>query len=52
MNGPISAEVVSIDSAGMLKEGRELAGRHKNIVVKVPMTMEGLKATKAFHLEG
>lgn len=52
VNGPISAEVVSIDSAGMLKEGRELAGRHKNIVVKVPMTMEGLKATKAFHLEG
>ncbi len=51
VNGPISAEVVSIDSAGMLKEGRELARRHKNIVIKVPMTMEGLKATKAFHSE-
>lgn len=51
VNGPISAEVVSIDSAGMLKEARELASRHKNIVIKVPMTMEGLKATKALHSE-
>lgn len=51
VNGPISAEVVSIDSAGMLKEARELAKRHKNIVVKVPMTMEGLKATKVLHSE-
>ncbi|MBI4745248.1 MAG: fructose-6-phosphate aldolase, partial [Deltaproteobacteria bacterium] len=51
VNGPISAEVVSIDSAGMLKEARELAVRHKNIVIKVPMTMEGLKATKALHSE-
>src|SRR3989304_1700555 len=35
----------------MLKEARELASRHKNIVIKVPMTMEGLKATKALHSE-
>jgi len=52
VDGPISAEVVSIDSAGMLKEARELAKRHKNIVIKVPMTMEGLKTTKALHSEG
>lgn len=51
VNGPISAEVVSIDSAGMLKEARELARRHKNIVIKVPMTMEGLKATKVLNSE-
>lgn len=52
VDGPISAEVVSIDAEGMLKEGRELARRNKNIVVKVPMTREGLKATKVFHSEG
>lgn len=52
VDGPISAEVISLDFAGMLKEGRELAKRHKNIVIKVPMTMEGLKATKALHSEG
>ena len=38
VDGPISAEVVSLDAAGMLKEGRELAKMHKNIVVKVPLT--------------
>lgn len=47
VNGPISAEVISLDAAGMIKEGKELAKIHKNIVVKVPMTPEGLKATKA-----
>lgn len=51
VDGPISAEVISLDSDGMLKEARELAKRHKNIVVKVPMTMEGLKATKALNAE-
>ena len=52
VDGPISAEVVSLDAAGMLKEGRELAKMHKNIVVKVPLTEDGLKATKAFSKEG
>lgn len=52
VDGPISAEVVGTDAGGMLKEGRELAKRHKNIVIKVPMTKEGLKATKVLHSEG
>ena len=52
VDGPISAEVVSTDLQGMLKEGRELAKIHKNIVVKVPLIKEGLKATKVFHQEG
>jgi transaldolase len=52
VDGPISAEVVSLDAAGMLKEGRELAKMHKNIVVKVPLTEDGLKATKAFTKDG
>ncbi|MGZ3710642.1 MAG: fructose-6-phosphate aldolase [Bdellovibrionota bacterium] len=52
VDGPISAEVVALDAPGMLKEGRELAKMHKNIVVKVPLTEEGLKATKQFTKEG
>ncbi len=52
VDGPISAEVIALDSAGMLREGRELAKIHDNIVIKVPMTTEGLKATKAFAAEG
>jgi transaldolase len=52
VDGPISAEVVSLDAPGMLKEGRELAKMHKNIVVKVPLTEDGLKATKQFTSEG
>lgn len=47
VDGPISAEVIALDAKGMLKEAKELAKIHKNIVVKVPMTPEGLKATKA-----
>ena len=50
VDGPISAEVVSLESEGMIKEGRELAKIHKNIVVKVPLIPDGLKATK--HLSG
>ena len=46
VNGPISAETVSVDAAGMVEEGRHLAKLHPNIVVKCPMTKEGLKATK------
>jgi transaldolase len=52
VDGPISAEVISLDAEGMVREGRELAGIHKNIVVKVPMTEEGLKATRIFSEEG
>ncbi|HOB51741.1 MAG TPA: fructose-6-phosphate aldolase [Acidobacteriota bacterium] len=50
--GPISAEVVALDAAGMLKEGRELAKIADNITVKVPVTLEGLKAVRAFSSEG
>jgi transaldolase len=52
VDGPISAEVIALDAEGMLKEGRELAKIHSNIVIKVPMTTEGLKATKTFAQEG
>ena len=52
VDGPISAEVVSLDAAGMTKEGRELAKIHPNIVVKLPLTEEGLKTTRTFFKEG
>ncbi|MFQ6105989.1 MAG: fructose-6-phosphate aldolase [Thermoplasmata archaeon] len=52
VDGPISAEVVSEDWEGMVKEARELARIHKNIVIKIPMTPDGLKATKALKKEG
>jgi len=52
VDGPISAEVVSLDKEGMLKEGRELAAIHKNIVVKIPMIEEGIKAVKVLSSEG
>jgi len=52
VDGPISAEVISLESEGMLKEARQLAKVHKNIVVKIPMTKEGLKATKVLSREG
>src|SRR5213595_122014 len=52
VNGPISAETVSRDAAGMVGEGRHLAKLHPNIVVKCPMTKEGLKATKTLSDEG
>jgi transaldolase len=52
VDGDISAEVVSTDYEGMIKEGRELAKIHKNIVVKVPLIKAGLKATKTFTEEG
>lgn len=50
--GPISAEVISLDHEGMVKEARELAKIHKNIVIKIPMTLEGLKAVKILTAEG
>jgi len=47
VNGPISAEVIALDAPTMIKEGRELAKIHPNVVVKVPLTAEGLKAFRA-----
>lgn len=52
VDGPVSAEVISTEYAGILKEGRELAAIHKNIVVKVPLIKEGLKAVKTLSSEG
>ncbi len=52
VDGPISAEVIALDAPGMLSEGRDLAKISDNIVIKVPMTTEGLKATKQFSSEG
>lgn len=52
IDGPISGEVVSEDAEGMIKEGREIAAIHKNMIVKVPMTVEGLKAVKVLAREG
>lgn len=52
IDGPVSAEAVSLDSAGMLSEGRELAKIHQNVVVKIPMTLEGLRAVKKLSSEG
>jgi transaldolase len=52
VDGPISAEVVATDLDGMLKEGRELAKIHQNIVIKLPLIKDGLRAAKVFAQEG
>jgi len=52
VDGPVSAEVVSLDCDGMLNEARELAKMSDNIVVKVPMIVEGIKAVKQLTSEG
>ncbi len=52
VDGPISAEVVALDHEGMIREAEELAAIHPNIVVKIPMTAEGLKAVKALSGKG
>lgn len=52
VNGPISAEAMSLKAEDMVKEGRELAKIHKNINVKLPMCIESLKATKILSSEG
>lgn len=52
VDGPISAEVISEDSQGMVKEARDYAKIHKNIVIKIPMTEEGIKAVKVLAKEG
>jgi transaldolase len=52
VDGPISAEVVSTDADGMLREAYALANLHKNIVIKIPMTKEGMKALKQLSKDG
>ena len=52
VDGPISAEVISLDHEGMVKEAEKLSQIHKNIVIKLPMTSEGLKATKILSSRG
>jgi transaldolase len=52
VNGPISAEVISTDTEGMVREARELSKIHDNIVVKIPMLVDGLKATRTLTEEG
>jgi len=52
VKGPVSAEVVAVDAAGMLAEGRKLAALHDNIVVKVPLTEEGLRACRGLREAG
>src|ERR1700761_344759 len=52
IDGPISAEVVSVTAPEMIKEGEDIASWHKNIVVKVPLIGEGLKAVKHFSSKG
>ena len=52
VDGPISAEVLSVDYDGMMREGREWAKLHKNIVVKIPLIPEGLKAVRTLTAEG
>ena len=51
-DGPISAEVISLDHKGMVEEADKLSKIHKNIVIKLPMTLEGLKATKILSQKG
>lgn len=52
VDGPVSAEVVGLDAETMLSEGRKLAGLHPNIVIKVPLTEDGLKACRQLRSEG
>jgi transaldolase len=52
VKGPVSAEVVATDTAGMIREGRDLAGIDEHIVVKVPFTKEGVKACRTLSGEG
>lgn len=52
VDGPVSAEVTAVDTDGMLREGKKLAKIHKNVVVKIPLTWEGLSAVKNLTEDG
>ena len=52
VDGPVSAEVIATDTANILEEGRSLAAIHPNVVVKVPLVMDGLRAVRQFSSEG
>jgi transaldolase len=52
VDGPVSGEVIALDTEGMVKEGRQLAAIHKNMVIKIPMTVDGLKAVRILSREG
>ncbi len=52
VDGPVSAEVIAMDYEGIIREARTLSGIHKNIVVKVPLIKEGLKAVRTLSAEG
>ena len=52
VDGPISAEVIGLEAGAMVEEARELSGIHPNVIIKIPMTAEGLKATKILTAEG
>ncbi len=52
VEGPVSLETVSLDAEGMIKEGRQLAELGENVVVKIPMTPEGMKAVQVLEAEG
>src|SRR5215217_4843726 len=52
VQGPVSGEVTAIDFAGMMREGRDIANIHEHMIVKVPLTRDGIKACKALSGEG
>jgi transaldolase len=52
VDGPISVEAVSVDAEGLIEEGRQLSQIHENVVVKIPLIKEGIKATKVLSQEG
>ena len=52
IDGPISAEVIALDHAGMVQEARQLAAVHENVVIKIPITLEGLQAVNTLAEEG
>ncbi len=52
VDGPVSAEVIASDAKGMIEEGERLFNLHRNIVIKIPLTKEGLKATRALNAMG
>jgi len=51
VDGPVSAEVTALDAEGMIEQARDLSALHPNVVIKIPMTQDGMKATKALAQE-